>query len=148
MITIRPAIFTDMPAIHSLVCELALFEKEPEAVITTVEEYEKDWEQGIFEAIVAEMNTEVVGMTLFYTGYSTWKGKILYLDDFVVRESHRRYGIGQRLFDATLLTAKEKGCKLLKWQVLDWNTSALDFYEKNKAIIEKNWWNGKILLLP
>jgi len=84
-------------------------------------------------------------MTLYYMTFSTWKGKMLYLEDFVIKKGFRRLGIGQLLFDAFLETAREKGCKLTKWQVLDWNETALKFYEKNNAIIEKDWWNGKII---
>jgi len=78
--------------------------------------------------------------------YSTWKGKMLYLEDFVVKETFRQKGVGQLLFDAYLAVAKEKKAVMVKWQVLDWNEPALNFYERNNAIIEKNWWSGKIFL--
>ncbi len=146
MIKIRQATLSDIPVIFSLVEELALYEKAPEAVITSVEIYEKDFNAGIFEAIVAEKEGEIIGMALYYMAYSTWKGRMLYLEDFVVRESARRFGVGQLLFDAYLNVAKEKGATLVKWQVLDWNEPAVKFYEKNDAIIEKEWWNGKIFL--
>ncbi len=147
MIVLRQAEKKDIPAIFSLVEELALYEKAPEAVITTVAIYEKDFEAQIFEAIVAESDGEVVGMALYYMAYSTWKGRMLYLEDFVVQESARRLGVGQLLFDAFLAKAKEKGATLVKWQVLDWNEPAIKFYEKNNAIIESEWWNGKIFLV-
>jgi len=86
-------------------------------------------------------------MALYYMTYSTWKGRMLYLEDFVVQEAFRKAGIGQQLFDGFLQEANNKGCKLVKWQVLDWNVPAIKFYEKNKAIIEKEWWNGKILFI-
>ena len=146
MIKIRQAILADIPVIFSLVEELALYEKAPEAVITSVEIYERDFNAGIFEAIVAEKEGEIIGMALYYMAYSTWKGRMLYLEDFVVRESARRFGVGQLLFDAYLNVAKEKGATLVKWQVLDWNEPAVKFYEKNNATIEKEWWNGKIFL--
>ena len=144
-VLIRPATEADLPAIHDLVYELAVYEKEPEAVETTAGEYLEDFRNGLFECTVAEMDGQVVGMTLFYMAYSTWRGKMLYLDDFVVKESHRRHGIGQLLFDAFVEEGRRRGCRLIKWQVLDWNQPALDFYKKNKATIETNWWNGKIL---
>lgn len=144
-ITIRTATEADLPAIHALVYELAVYEKEPEAVETTPAEYLADFRNGLFEAFVAEVDKEVVGMTLFYMAYSTWRGKMLYLDDFVVREAYRRYGIGQLLFDAFVEEGRKRSCRLVKWQVLDWNEPALRFYQKNDAIIETNWWNGKIL---
>lgn len=143
-ITIRPATAADIPAIHALMFELAVYEKEPEAVLTTVEEYLRDFRDGLFESHVAEMDGAVVGMTLFYMAYSSWKGKMLYLDDFLVTESHRRYGIGQLLFDAFIAEGRNRGCRLVKWQVLDWNEPALNFYRKNDAIIETGWWNVKM----
>ncbi|MBK6929959.1 MAG: GNAT family N-acetyltransferase [Saprospirales bacterium] len=144
-IIIRPATEADLPAIHALVYELAVYEKEPEAVVTTPAEYLEDFRKGLFEAQVAELDGRIVGMTLFYMAYSTWRGKMLYLDDFVVQENYRRYGIGQLLFDAFVEEGRRRGCRLVKWQVLDWNEPALDFYRKNNAVIETNWWNGKVL---
>lgn len=143
---IRKATENDIPAIHQLVYELAVFENEPNAVATTPELYLKDFRAGHFDAIVAEVEGEVIGMMLFYTTYSSWKGLMLYLDDFVVTEKYRRQGVGQLLYDALLNIAEELGCALVKWQVLDWNTSAVDFYKKNKATIEKEWWNVKVYL--
>ncbi len=126
--------------------ELAVYENAPEAVEATVEEYRTDFKAGIFESLVAEIDGQVVGMTLFFMTYSSWKGKMLYLDDFVVTEAHRRSGAGQLLFDAFLEEGRRRGCRLVKWQVLDWNEPALRFYAKNAAIIEKDWWNGKLFL--
>jgi GNAT superfamily N-acetyltransferase len=142
---VRPATITDMPAVHALMYELAVYENAPEAVKATVAEYERDFENGVFRCQVAEMDGKVVGMILYFMMYSSWKGRMLYLDDFMVTEAYRRYGVGQMLFDAFLDEAKREGVRLVKWQVLDWNTPALRFYEKNKAIIEKDWWNGKII---
>ena len=147
-IIIRSAEKSDMGAVLSLVKELAEYEKAPEQVTTTPDDYRRNFEEGVFEALVAEMDGEVVGMALYYLCWSTWRGRMLYLDDFVVRQSHRRYGIGQLLFDAFMEKAREKDCFLVKWQVLDWNEPALRFYEKNRAIIETEWWNGKIFLKP
>ncbi len=77
--------------------------------------------------------------------FSTWKGKMLYLEDFVVKEAFRKKGVGQVLWNKYIDIAKEKDCALVKWQVLDWNEPAVKFYEKNGATIEKEWWNGKII---
>ena len=147
-IIIRSAEKSDMGAVLSLVKELAEYEKAPEQVTTTPDDYRRNFEEGVFEALVAEMDGEVVGMALYYLCWTTWRGRMLSLDDFVVRQSHRRYGIGQLLFDAFMEKAREKDCFLVKWQVLDWNEPALRFYEKNRAIIETEWWNGKIFLKP
>ncbi len=145
-INIRKAEKKDLNAIYDLVYELALYEKEPEALTASRQDYENDFSEGLFEALVAEEEGEVLGMMLFYNTYSTWKGKMLYLEDFVVKESCRGRGIGQLLFDTFMDTAREKNARIVKWQVIDWNEPALKFYEKNKAIVEKNWWNCKIFL--
>lgn len=144
MVKIRPATDADMPAIHALMFELAVYEKSPESVQTTPEEYLEDFRNGLFESHVAEMDGKVVGMTLYFMAYSSWRGKMLYLDDFVVNEPYRRFGVGQKLFDAFLAEARNRGCRLAKWQVLDWNEPAIKFYEKNGAEIEEGWWNVKV----
>ncbi len=145
-ITIRKANKNDLKGIYELVKELAIYEKEPEAVTATLEDYQNDFAEGIFEANVALDGEKIIGTTIYYMSYSTWKGKMLYLEDFVVQESYRQKGVGQLLFDAFLATAREKKAVMVKWQVLDWNEPALNFYGRNNAIIEKNWWSGKIFL--
>lgn len=151
-ILIRKAIIQDLPNIHALVHELAVFEKSPESHTATIQEYEQDFKEGIFEAQVAvdmDAPTEggkIVGMIFYYMAYSTWRGRMLYLEDFVVTESYRQYGVGQLLFDKFIEVAREKDCFLVKWQVLDWNEPAIRFYQKNNATIEKEWYNGKIFL--
>lgn len=140
-IVIRPAALRDVPAMYDLMFELAVYEKSPESVATTVAEYQTDFENGLFEGFVAEADGKVVGMTLFYMAYSSWKGKMLYLDDFVVTEAYRRFGIGQMLYDAFIEEARNRGCRMAKWQVLDWNDPAIQFYQKNEADIESGWYN-------
>ena len=145
-IDIRSANAADLPVIHDLVRELAIYEKEEQAFTASLEDYQKDFADGVFQCLVAEDKGEVIGMCLYFLTYSTWKGRMLWLEDFVVRQSYRQKGVGQLLFDALQVRAKEMDCRLMKWQVLDWNEPAVRFYEKNEAIIEKNWWNGKIFL--
>lgn len=145
-VLIRPATEADIPAIHALMYELAVYEKSPESVEASLEEYLEDFRQGTFESHVAEVDGQVVGMTLFFMAYSSWRGKMLYLDDFVVTEAYRRYGVGQLLFDDFLAEGRRRGCRLVKWQVLDWNEPAIRFYQKNKAIFETDWWNVKMFL--
>jgi GNAT superfamily N-acetyltransferase len=148
-IQIRLATADDMAAVHALVHELAVYEKAPEAHTATIEQYTADWEAGIFEAQLAHdldaPDVPCVGMIFYHYAYSTWRGRMMYLEDFVVTEAYRQYGVGQLLFDRFLATAREKKCVMVKWQVLDWNTPAVRFYEKNKATIETEWWNGKII---
>ncbi len=143
---IRDALASDMPAVHALVQELALYEKAPEAVITTPAQYVADFEAGIFRCIVAEHEGQVVGMMLYYIAYSTWKGRMLYLDDFVITDSLRGQGIGQLLYPKLLEKAKEAGCSLMKWQVLDWNEPAIRFYQRIGAEFENEWLNVKVIL--
>lgn len=145
-IHIRKGQINDLVYIHELVKELAIYERAEEQFTASLDDYKADFQEGIFETLVAEAEGLVVGMVLYYMTYSTWKGKMLYLEDFVIKEAWRRRGIGQLLFDAFLEEAKHKKCRLVKWQVLDWNQSAIDFYEKNQAIIETEWWNGKLFL--
>jgi GNAT superfamily N-acetyltransferase len=146
MINIRIASREDVPALHALVRELARYEKAEDEFVASLDDYYASFEEGVFEALVAEGSEGILGMALYYMTYSTWKGKMLYLEDFVVQEAYRRHGIGQQLFDGFLEVARKKNCRLVKWQVLDWNVPALRFYEKNEAIIERDWWNGKIIL--
>jgi len=137
---------TDLQRVYGMVKELALFENEPEAVISTVDDYILAFEEGLISLIVAEKANDLIGMALFYDTFSTWRGKMLYLEDFYVKPAHRSLGIGDMIFDAVIEESLNRKCKILKWQVLDWNTGAVKFYERKKATIEKNWWNGKILL--
>ncbi len=142
---IRRATLEDLVAIHNLVRELAVYERAEHEFIASVEDYRKDFEAGIFQALVAELpEGGVVGMALYHFAYSTWKGRMMYLEDFVVSEAFRGRGIGRLLFDAFLEEAWAQGCRLVKWQVLDWNKPALNFYQKYGALIEKEWWNGKL----
>lgn len=146
MIHIRPAQKKDLPAVYALVAELAAYEKALAEFTATLADYERAFEEQTFYCQVAEdpQQQEVVGMVLYYLTYSTWKGRMLYLEDFVVKESYRGQGIGQQLFEAFLEAARQLACRLTKWQVLDWNTPAIKFYEQQGALIEKDWWNGKL----
>jgi len=141
----RKARVDDMLAVHGLVKELASFEKEGDAVKVDANYYKKCFEENTFQVIVAEDAGKVVGMTLFYMSFSTWKGKMMYLEDFVVLPDYRNKGIGQQLWNEWILESKKQGAKMVKWQVLDWNTEATRFYERAGATIEKQWWNGKII---
>lgn len=142
-VTIRRANVEDMGPILDLVKELAKYENAEDQVKTTIEDYEKNFLSGVFDATVAEVDEGIIGMVLYFVCWSTWKGRMMYLDDFVVKENFRQFGVGQMLFDELCIEAKIRGCKLVKWQVLDWNEPAIKFYKKNESIIEKEWWNCK-----
>jgi len=85
-------------------------------------------------------------MALYYYVYSTWKGRMVYLEDFVLDAAYRRRGIGKQLWDALIERGRERGCKLLKWQVVDSNTEAMKFYAAQEGIMEENWINGKLFI--
>jgi GNAT superfamily N-acetyltransferase len=143
--TIRNAERSDVVAIFALIQELALYEKAPEQVTNNAEQLAIDlFDKNLCEAIVAEKENQVVGFALYYTSYSTWKGACLYLEDFYVIESERQNGIGQLLFNHVLQTAKERKVQRMDWQVLEWNEPAIRFYEKQKAILDPEWLNGRL----
>ena len=142
---IRIAKRSDVPAIFALIQELALYEKAPEQVTNTAEQLSVDlFDEHLCEAIVAELDSEIVGFTLYYTSYSTWKGACLYLEDFYVKEEVRKLGIGQQLFDEIVLIAKARNVKRMDWQVLEWNEPAIRFYEKQQALLDPEWLNGRM----
>lgn len=145
-IKIRYATETDMLSIYNLIMELAIYENAAEEVKINEAQLLDDFRAKIFQAQVAvNAEGEVVGTVIYYMTFSTWKGKMLYLEDFVVKENVRRQGIGKLLFDAVIAEAKKQDCNLMKWQVLDWNEPAISFYKSYDAIIEKEWFNGKII---
>ena len=142
---IRKANRSDVAAIFGLIQELALYEKAPEQVTNTADNLAQDlFDKNLCEAIVAEIKDEIVGFALYYTSYSTWKGACLYLEDFYVKEDKRKYGIGQLLFDEILLIAKRSNVKRMDWQVLEWNEPAIRFYQKQQALLDPEWLNGRL----
>jgi GNAT superfamily N-acetyltransferase len=140
---IRKGIEADIPAIYALVQELALFEKAPEQVTNTLEQmYEDGFGQNpVFGFYVAESDGLIVGMTLYYYRYSTWKGKRLFLEDLIVTEAYRGKGLGEKLLQKTIEVARENDCTGLMWQVLDWNEPAINFYNKFAVRYDKGWYN-------
>ena len=140
-ITIRKATITDMPSVFNLVKELAVYERSGEEVATSAEQYQKDFEAGYFDAIVAEdadNENRIIGMALYYFPYSTWKGRYIWLEDFVVEASCRGKGVGKLIFNEMIAITKQHNT-LLKWQVLDWNEPAINFYKKYNSSFENQW---------
>lgn len=142
-IHIRAAVQQDCPRLLELINELAVYEKAPEEVTVTLEEFEAAGfgERPVWKAFVAECDGVVQGFALYYIRYSTWKGCRLYLEDFLVTEEMRGRGIGKLLFDRIVREAKEKGFNGMTWQVLDWNEPAINFYNKYQAHLEAGWLN-------
>lgn len=138
---IRKGTIKDMPSVLLLIQELATFEKEPNAVEVTVQDLEKDGfsEQPLFQTFVAEVDHEVIGVALYYYRYSTWKGKTIHLEDLVVKESKRGTGAGFALYSEIIKQGHKEGVKRIEWNVLDWNTNAIQFYEKSGAKVLEDW---------
>lgn len=142
-ISIRRGGPADLPQVFALIQELAVYEKAPDEVTNTLADLYEDGfgPNPIFEFLVAEAADKIIGLCLYYRAYSTWKGKMLYLEDLVVTETYRRYGVGKKLFDAFARRGLELKVKRLKWQVLEWNESAITFYRKLNANLDTEWIN-------
>ncbi len=138
---IRKGTIKDMPRVLELIQELAVFEKQPDAVVVTVADLERDGfgSNPLFQILVAELDVEITGIALFYNRYSTWKGKTIHLEDLIVSEKYRGSGIGMKLYEAVMREAKSQNVRRVEWNVLDWNTPAISFYEKTGAVVFKDW---------
>ena len=139
---IRPATPDDVPAILSLVRELAEYERSPSSVVAT--------EAGFATALfgpspavfchVAEVSGEVVGFAVWFLNFSTWLGRHgIYLEDLYVRLAHRGTGIGKALLETLVAIAKERGYGRVEWWVLDWNEPAHAFYRSLGAEPMDEW---------
>jgi GNAT superfamily N-acetyltransferase len=138
---IRKATEKDMPFVLELIQELATFEKEPDAVVVTVADLVRDGfsEHPLFHCYVAEKENTIIGMALFYYRYSTWKGKTIHLEDLIVKADQRGTGAGFALYKEIIKQGKKDKVRRIEWSVLDWNTPAIDFYEKSGAKVLDDW---------
>jgi GNAT superfamily N-acetyltransferase len=142
-INYREATPNDIPALLGLIKELAEFENAPEKVETTKAQLLEDG-FGLspsYKAFVAEYEGLVIAFALSYIRYSTWKGRVLYLEDLYVQLPNRSSGIGRKLLNMKLEYAKTFGIKHLCLQVLDWNANAIKFYESYGAQLDQEWVN-------
>jgi len=132
----------DMKAVLGLIKELAEFEKEPNAVLVTVDDLIRDGfgPVPIFHVFVAEVESEIVGIALYYYRYSTWKGKTIHLEDLVVKDKMRGTGLGYALYSEIIKQGKKDQVRRVEWNVLDWNTPAIEFYEKSGAKVLRDWY--------
>jgi GNAT superfamily N-acetyltransferase len=139
--TIRKANKNDMPRVLELIQELATFEKEPNAVIVTVEQLQKDGFTGHrdFTCFVAETTNQIEGIALVFERYSTWKGKVIHLEDLIVNQKMRSNGIGTALLDKVIKYGAQLGVKRISWEVLDWNLPAINFYNQKGANVMEDW---------
>ena len=131
----------DMQAVFGLIQELAIFEKEPDAVLITVDDLIRDGfgEKPLFHVFIAEVEKEIVGIALYYYRYSTWKGKTMHLEDLIVNEKMRGTGLGSALYSEIMKQGKKDNVRRIEWNVLDWNTPAVKFYENSGARILDGW---------
>jgi GNAT superfamily N-acetyltransferase len=141
-IIIRKAVKEDCKRMLELVVELAVYEKEPDAVTVAFDHFVESGfgENPVWRAFVAEADGIVQGFALYYIRYSTWKGQRMYLEDLLVTEKLRGFGIGKLLFDKLIEEAKEKKYSGIAWQVLDWNEPAINFYRKLGNVHFDNGW--------
>lgn len=144
--SIRKGVQHDLPQVLGLIKELAEYEKAPLEVTVSVADMERDGfgEHPIFQFFVAEIEGKIVGISLYYIKYSTWKGKCVFLEDIIVTEAYRKFGMGKKLFDEVVKVAKEMKVKRLEWQVLEWNESAIQFYKKLNSHFDNEWINCKL----
>ncbi|WP_086477727.1 GNAT family N-acetyltransferase [Arenibacter amylolyticus] len=139
--SIRDAQADDMAQVHQLIKELAVFEKEEDAVEVTVEDLKRDGfgSEKLFHCYVAESEGDIVGMALLFKRYSTWKGPIIHLEDLVVTEKMRGSGLGTALLTKVVEHGKKLGVKRINWEVLDWNENAIALYESKGAQVKRDW---------
>ena len=140
-INIRRAEEKDMAAVLELINELAIFEKEPDAVIIDEKDLIRDGfgENPAFHCFVAEADGKIEGMALVYFRYSTWKGKTVHLEDLIVREEFRGKGLGSALYTEVIKFAADQKVKRTEWVVLNWNKGAADFYRRSGAEVMEDW---------
>ncbi|MEH3114260.1 GNAT family N-acetyltransferase [Pedobacter terrae] len=143
---IRFATAEDCPRILELINELAVYERAPDEVTVTLDQFIDAGfgKNPVWKAYVAEVDHTIVGFALYYTRYSTWKGCRLYLEDFIVTEEFRGKGLGKILFEKVIEEAKTGNYSGMVWQVLDWNEPAINFYHKYKAQLESGWINASL----
>jgi len=141
MLLIRPATVDDVPLVMGFSRELAEYEREPNAVLVTEETLAKDGfgAHPKFRALIAEWDAQPIGYALFYDFYSSWRGSGIFLEDLFVQESFRGRGIGRALLSEVAHIARQEGCHAIRWEVLDWNKSAIEFYKSLGARFLDEW---------
>jgi len=148
MLTIRPAVPQDAELIVQFIRELAEYEREPQAAVATTSDILRDGfgPEPKFRTLMADWDTRPAGFALFFLNYSTWLGRPgLYLEDLFVRPEFRGNGIGKAMLRELARIALKENCYGMKWQVLDWNTPAIDFYEALGAKLQKEWLSVRIM---
>jgi GNAT superfamily N-acetyltransferase len=145
--TIRPATPADIPQILAFIRALAAYEREPDAVTATEAGLLMDGfgPHPFYSCLMAEQDGRPAGFALYFFNYSTWMGRPgLYLEDLFVPPEFRGLGIGKALLKKVAAFAVEQGCRRLQWEVLDWNTPAIDFYRAMGAEFLDEWRNVRV----
>jgi GNAT superfamily N-acetyltransferase len=146
-ITIRPAAREDVGLILRFIRALAVYEREPDAVVATEETLLRDGfgPQPYFECLIAEWDGAPAGFAFYFFDYSTWLGRPgIYLEDLFVDPEFRGKGIGRVLLERLAAIAVERNCARMKWQVLDWNEPAIEFYRAMGAEFPAEWLNVRL----
>jgi GNAT superfamily N-acetyltransferase len=143
-LTVRAATVTDAPLIHSLILEIADYEKLRHEVVATIDHIREALfpEHGLAtaHALVGEIDGVPQGYALYFFNFSTFMGRAgLYLEDVFVRPAFRGRGLGKALLVALAGIAKRRNCARMEWAVLDWNTPAIDFYKSLGARAMDEW---------
>ena len=153
MLNIRHTTAVDIPLILQFIRDLAEFEREPQAAVATAEDLMRDGFDSVhppkFRCVIAEWDGKPAGFAFWYYTYSTWLGRQgLYLEDLFVRPEYRGKGIGKSLLVHLAQIAKDENCYGMRWQVLDWNQPAIDFYESMEAQVLREWLPVRIMGEP
>ncbi len=144
---IRNATPADVAQILAFIRALAAYERAPDAVVATEEGLLHDGfgPHPFYSCLMAEHDGQPAGFALFFYNYSTWMGRPgIYLEDLFVLPELRGRGIGKALLERVASVALEKGCERLQWEVLDWNTPAIDFYRAMGAEFLDEWRNVRL----
>ena len=142
MLKIRKATAKDIPTVLTFIRQLAEYEREPESVLATEKDLRRDGfsRDRKFDVVIAQWDDEPVGMAFYFYNYSTWNGRAgIYLEDIIVKPEFRGKGIGKALMSHLARVAVAKKCYGIKWEVLDWNRSAIDFYKSLGAGFKDHW---------
>jgi GNAT superfamily N-acetyltransferase len=144
---LRPATINDIVLLSAMIRELAEYEHELDQVTITEEDLRRDGfgDNPRFRALIAEWDGQPAGYAVFFGYYSTWIGRGLYLEDLFVREQFRGHGIGTALLAQVARIAIEDHCRAMHWEVLNWNTRAIDIYKALGAELHEQW---RRVLLP
>ena len=142
MLSIRAATVNDVALLKDFIYELAEYEREQDQVVITEADLVRDGfgPQPKFRALIAEWDGRAAGYALFFGFYSTWEGRPgLFLEDLFVRQAFRGKGIGRALLAKVAGIARSENCYGVRWEVLDWNQPAIDFYKRLGASFLDQW---------